>query len=92
MPSNAGSQPDAMMIEVHHTVIANIAVCCSLRSENHACLAVLESIELRNMARGVVLREIHKVHSLRFRDYVTIALVDGSWLLSIEMLKYKILV
>lgn len=81
-----------MMIEIHHTVIANIAVCCSLRSEYHACLAVLESIELRNMTGGVVLGDIHKVHSLRFRDYVTIALVDGSRLLSIKMLKQKILV
>lgn len=43
--TNASSQPNAMMIEAHYTVVANIAMGYSLRSKNHACLTEFKAIK-----------------------------------------------
>ena len=35
-----------MMIEMHHTIIADVAMSCALRSEDHAGLAEFEPVQL----------------------------------------------
>jgi hypothetical protein len=75
-----------MVVEIYHTVVADVAVADPLGPEDHARLAELHSIELRRGAVWGDLRYIQEVDSLRFHNYVAISPVNGLWLCRVEML------
>ena len=45
--ANARSQPDAVVVKLHHTVVTDVAVRCTSRPEDIACLAELELVHHR---------------------------------------------
>ena len=45
--TNACAQPDAVVVKFHHTVVTDVAVRCTSRPEDIACLAELELVQHR---------------------------------------------
>ena len=75
-----------MVVEIDHTVIADVAVADPLGPEDHARLAEFHPIELRGGTVGGDMRHIQEVDTLRFHYDVAISPVDGLWLCRVEML------
>jgi len=76
-----------VVVKVEYAVVADIAVRCALRPENHARLAELEPIELRRMAPCVKVTHIEVVNALRFANYGLIPLVYPAYRFLIEELE-----
>ena len=45
--ANACAQPDAVVVKFHHTVVTDVAVRCTSRPEDIACLTELELVQHR---------------------------------------------
>ena len=57
--ANACAKPDAVMVEFHHTVVANIAMGSSQGPENEACLTELKLVKQGRVRQA----DLHKVDS-----------------------------
>ena len=42
--ANASTQPDTVVVKLHHAVVTDVAVRCTSRPEDIACLAELELV------------------------------------------------
>jgi hypothetical protein len=66
-----------MMIEMHHAIVAYVAMRSPLRAEYHACLAKLESVELRCGRAGDQLRYIEEMYALRLGHYIPVSCINA---------------
>jgi hypothetical protein len=68
------------MIELLHTVIANVAVCCTLRPIYHTCLTKFDAIKL-------ILIHIQEEDPLRLSKDVSVFRVDNLRVIITKVLK-----
>ena len=81
--ADTSAQPDAVVVELHHTVVADVAVSTPLGSEDHASLAKFQTVE--HVCIG-----IHIVNSLLLRIDLHVFLVHGFLVVEIELLNKEV--
>jgi hypothetical protein len=74
------------MVEVQHTIVADVAMGDTLWSENHARFAKFHTIQLWTSTVLGYLNQVQKVHTLTFGDHIAVTWMDSIGFRGVEVI------